>query len=822
MSTTPQEIRKELPSHAQVVVIGGGVIGCSIAYHLTKLGVRDVVLLERRQLTCGTTWHAAGLLTSLRDTETQTRLAVYSQKLYIELESETGQETGLIQCGSIQLALSDEKAEEMRRGHLAAKCFGVECHELPLPELRRLWPLGDFSDVRAAFHFPRDGRINPTDVTQALARGARSRGAKVYENTPVTGVQSAQGRLTAVDTAHGTIRCEIAVNCAGMWARAVGELAGVAVPLQAAEHYYLISESVEGAHRSLPILRDPGRSAYIREDAGRIMVGLFEPIAKPWGVGGIPGDFAFNDIPPDWERMTPYLNTAMQRVPVLLKTGIKLFFCGPESFTPDHNYVMGEAPNLKNFFVAAGFNSLGILSGGGAGHVMAHWIAYGYPPMDVWSVNLRRLQSWQNNKRYLADRTVETLGVGYRDHWPYRQWETARNVKRSVFHERLAAAGACFGESAGWERPNWYAVPGQVAKYEYSWGRQNWFQRSAAEHKAVRERVGLFDLSSFAKLLVQGRDAERALNHIATNNCSQPDGKVIYTQFLNERGGIEADVTITRLAQDRFMVVTAAFTKTHVEAWLRSHISGQYGCVVTDMSDAYAVLSVQGPNARALLQSVCDSDFSAGSFLFGTSREVELGYSTVLALRITYVGELGWELYIPTSFATSVYDTLMEAGQRHGLQHCGYHALNSLRIEKAYRDWSHDIGSDDNPLEAGLGFTCAWTKAGGFIGAEALLTKRAQPVRRRLVQFLLSNGDALLYHNEPIYRDGQPVGFTTSGMYGHTLGAAVGMGYVNCGDGVSEEFIRSGAFELDVAGRRISAKASLKPLYDPTNQRVRS
>jgi 4-methylaminobutanoate oxidase (formaldehyde-forming) len=815
---TPQEHCEELPRQAQVVIIGGGVIGCSIAYHLTKLGVSDIVLLERRQLTCGTTWHAAGLLTSLRDTETQTRLALYSQKLYREI----GTETGLIQCGSIQLALSDAKAEEMRRGHLAARCFGVDCHELAPSELGDFWPLGDFSDVRAAFHFPRDGRINSADLTQALARGARTRGARVYENTPVTGIQCAHGRVIGVDTPRGSIRCEAAVNCAGMWARAVGQLAGVAVPLQAAEHYYLISEPVKGAHRLLPILRDPGRSAYIREDAGRIMVGLFEPIAKPWSVEGIPPDFAFNDIPPDWERMAPYLNTAMQRVPVLLNSGISLFFCGPESFTPDHNYLMGEAPNLKNFFVAAGFNSLGILSGGGAGHVMAHWIVNGYPPMDMWSVDLRRVQPWQNNKRYLADRTVETLGVGYRDHWPYRQWETARNVKRSPLHDRMAAAGACFGESAGWERPNWYAAPGQEAKYEYSWGRQNWFDRSAAEHQAVRGRVGLFDLSSFAKLLVQGRDAERALNLIATNNCSQPEGKVIYTQFLNERGGIEADVTITRLTQDRFMVVTAAFTRTHVEAWLRSHISDQYGCVVTDISDAYAVLSVQGPDSRSLLQSVCDGDFSAGAFPFATAREVGLGYSTALALRITYVGELGWELFIPTSFATSVYDALMEAGRQHGLQHCGYHALNSLRIEKAYRDWSHDIGSGDNPLEAGLAFTCAWTKPEGFIGSEALLVQKAHAPRRRLVQFLLNDGDALLYHNEPIYRDGEPVGFTTSGMYGHTLGAAVGMGYVNCSEGVSEEFIRSGAFELDVAGRRVSARASLKPMYDPRSQRVRS
>jgi 4-methylaminobutanoate oxidase (formaldehyde-forming) len=812
-----------LPTQAQIVIIGGGVIGCSIAYHLAKLGRRDVVLLERRQLTCGTTWHAAGLLTSLRDTETQTKLALYTQELCRQLEQETGQATGLIRCGSVQLAQTDAKAEEMRRGYLAARCFGVECREISLTELQALWPLADLSDLRAAFHFPNDGRVNPSDFTQALAKGARAGGVRMFQETPVTAIHTHSGRVTGVDTPRGSIRAECVVNCAGMWARSVGELARVAVPLQAAEHYYLISEPVDGVHRMLPILRDPGRSAYIREDAGRIMVGLFEPVAKSWGAQGIPVDFAFHDIPPDWERITPYLNLAMQRVPILLKTGIKLLFCGPEAFTPDHNYLMGEAPNLKNFFVAAGFNSLGILSAGGAGFVMAHWIVHGRPPMDVWSVDIRRMQNWQNNSRYLSDRTVESLGIGYQDHWPYRQWETARNVKRSVLHDRLAADGACFGESAGWERSNWFALPGEAAKYRYSWGRQNWFERSASEHRAVRERVGLFDQSSFAKLLVQGRDAERVLNRIATAQCAVPIGKIVYSQFLNERGGIEADLTITRLAQDRFLVVTAAFTRTHVETWIRERIDVQAHCIVTDISEAYAVLNVQGPGSRALLQELTGADMSHEGFPFGMSREIEIGYQTVLALRVTYVGELGWELYTPTSFAAGVYDAITTAGSSHGLQHCGYHALNSLRIEKAYREWSHDIGADDTPIEAGLAFTCAWKKEDGFIGREALLAKRADGApRRRLVQFLLQDEEALLYHKEPIYRDGEVNGFTTSGMFGHTLGAAVALGYVNCARGVTDELINSSAFEIQIGDRRISAKASLRPLYDPKNERIRS
>jgi 4-methylaminobutanoate oxidase (formaldehyde-forming) len=813
---------KTLPEQARVVIIGGGISGCSIAYHLTKLGWKDVVLLERAQLTAGTTWHAAGLLTSLRDTETQTRLAKYSQELYRKLEAETGQATGLIGCGSIQLAMTADKAQEMRRGVHMAHCFGVQAHEIGPSEVKSMWPLADVRDLKAAFHFPDDARVNPTDVTQALAKGARLGGARIFENVKVTGILRRDGRVAGVRTDAGEIRAEYVVNCAGMWARAVGRMAGVNVPLHAAEHYYLISEPVAGLHPLLPILRDPGNSAYIREEAGKIMVGLFEAQAKPWGMNGIPEDFRFGDIPPDWERMYPHIEKAMRRVPCLLETGIKLLFCGPESFTADHNYLMGEAPNLRNFFVAAGFNSLGILSGGGVGFVMAHWIAEGRAPMDVWTVDLRRTHAWQDNDRYLHDRIVETLGIGYQDHWPFRQPATARGVKKSVLHDRLAAAGACFGESAGWERPNWYARPAQSATYEYSWGRQNWFSNNAEEHAAVRERVGIFEQSSFAKLMVLGRDAVRVLNRIATANVDVAVGRCVYTQFLNAAGGIEADLTVTRLAADRFLVVTAAFTQTHVEAWIRSLIPQSACCVVSDVSDAYAMLNIQGPASRALLQTLSSDDFSSAAFPFGACREVRLGYQTVLALRLTYVGELGWELYIPTPFAQPVYDALIEAGKGFGLKHCGYHTLNSLRIEKAYRDWPHDIGPADSPLQAGLGFTCDWSKPGGFLGREALEVQRGAGVPgRRLVQFLLQDPQPLLYHNEPIYRDGQRVGFVTSAMFGHTLGAAVALGYVAHATGCSDEFVLSGRYELEVAEAKVPATASLTALYDPKNQRVR-
>ena len=811
-----------LPTQARVVIVGGGVIGCSVAYHLTQLGWRDVLLLERRQLTCGTTWHAAGLLTTLRDTETQTRLAKYSLELYQRLEAETGQATGYIGCGSIQLARTRDKAIEMRRGAVAAKLFGVEVHEISPHEVQERWPLADVSDLEAAFLFPNDGRINPTDVTQALAKGARLGGARIVENVKVTGFTCDSGHVTGVRTDRGEVRAEYVVNCAGLWARDVGELAGVSVPLLAAEHYYLISEPMPGLHPLLPILRDPGNSAYIREEAGKLMVGLFEPEARPWGLAGIPEDFCFGDIQPDWDRMAPYIEKAMRRVPRLLDTGIKLLFCGPESFTPDHNYLMGEAPELRHFFVAAGFNSLGILSGGGAGMVMAHWIAEGHPPMDVWSVNLRRMHRWQSNPLYLRDRTVETLGIGYQDHWPNRQWSTARNVKQCILHDRMAAAGACFGESAGWERPNWFAEAGERPEYGYSWGRQNWFEYSAREHCAVREAVGLFEQSSFGKLLVQGRDAERVLNRIATADLAVAPGKVVYTQFLNARGGIEADLTVTRLAADSYLVVTAAFTQTHVEAWLRQHTPPDAFVVITDVSGAYAMLNLQGPASRELLQSICSDDLSGAAFGFGTLREIRVGYQSLLAMRLTYAGELGFELYVPTPFALPVYDTLLEAGRRVGLRHCGYHALNSLRIEKAYREWAHDIGPDDDPLCAGLAFTCAWDKPGGFIGREALLERRAAGAPpRRLVQFLLRDPEPLLYHNEPILRDGTLVGFTTSAAYGHTLGGAVAMGYVRFPEGADERFVTEARFTIRAGADLHEAVASLRPMYDPGAARAR-
>ncbi|MBK6656963.1 MAG: FAD-dependent oxidoreductase [Proteobacteria bacterium] len=817
MSTTA------LPERARIVIIGGGVIGCSIAYHLAKNGCPDVVLLERRQLTCGTTWHAAGLLTTLRDSESQTWLARYSQQLYAALEEETGQATGIIECGSIQLATSAAKAEEMRRGCTMARMFGIENHEVTAGQIKEMWPLLDVGDVVAGFHFPRDGRVNPTDVTQALAKGARMRGARIFEHIEVTGIVIENGAATGVETESGTIRADVVVNCAGMWAREVGRMAGVDVPLQAAEHYYLVSETIAGVHRDLPIIRDPANCAYLREEGGgKVMLGFFEPDGKPWALDGIPQGFEFGEIQPDWERMEPHIHKAMARLPALYDSGIKLFFCGPESFTPDHNYLMGEAPDIKNFFVAAGFNSLGILSGGGVGYVMARWILEGQPPMDIWDVNLRRMQRFQNNGAYLRDRTGESLGIAYQMHWPHRQWETARGARRSPFHDRLAAAGAVFGQSAGWERPYWFARAGQAPRYEYDFNRQNWFDNNAEEHRAVRERVGVFDQTSFSKLLVQGRDASAALNRIASANMDVPPRRVVYTPFLNAQGGIEADVTVTRLASDEYLVVTPAFTHTHVLARLRDKLPRDAHCVVTDVTSAYAVLNLQGPQAPALLAHLSGSDCSDAAFAYGHARELELGYQRALALRVSYSGEAGYELYVPTDMAIGVFDQLVETGTAFGLAHCGYHTLASLRIEKGFREWAHDIGPMDNPLDAGLAFACAWDKPGGFIGREALLALREQgPLKRRMVQLLLDDPEPVLQHDEPVFRNGQQVGRTTSAAYGHSLGACVAMAYVEHETGVDDDFIAGGRFEVEQAGRRCGAKASLKALYDPKGLRMR-
>ena len=821
----------DLPARTRVVVVGGGIVGCSIAYHLALRGVSDVVLLERSELTSGTTWHAAGLVGQLRATHNLTRLAKYTTELFATLEAETGQSTGFQTRGSVAVATTAERFEELRRGASMARVFGLPVDVVEPADIARMVPLARTDDLVGGVHLPGDGVTNPVDTTRAFAKGARDRGVLVVERTPVTRVLVEEGRAVGVeylsDGEPREMRADVVVNAAGMWARELGAAAGATVPLHAAEHFYIVTEPVEGLSPTMPVLRDQDARAYVKAEAGKLLVGWFEPVAKPWGAptrsgSGIPADFSFGTLPADLDHIAPLLEAAAHRVPLLEDTGIQLFFNGPESFTPDDRYLLGETPEVAGLFVACGFNSIGIQSSGGAGKVLADWIVDGRPPMDLWDVDVRRMMPFQSNAAYLRDRTVETLGLLYDMHWPFRQPATARGARRSPLHDRLAARGACFGETAGWERANWFAPEGVEPVYEYSYGRQNWFEHSAAEHRAVREGVGLFDQSSFAKYVVQGVDAERELNRVCAGDVAVPVGRIVYTQWLNDAGGIEADLTVTRLAQDRYLVVTAAATQVRDLAWLRGHIAAGADCAVEDVTSAYAVLSVMGPRSRELLERVTLADLGNDAFPFASSREIDLGYARLRASRITYVGELGWELYVPTEFATGVFDVLASAGEDVGARLCGYHALNSLRMEKGYRHWGHDITPDDTPLEAGLGFAVAWDKPGGFIGRDALLRQREAGIRRRLVAVRAHDDDALMYHNEPLWRDGVLVGATTSGMYGHTVGGPLALGYVANPDGVADRsYLESGTYEVEVACERVPATVSLAPFYDPRSSRVR-
>jgi glycine cleavage system aminomethyltransferase T/glycine/D-amino acid oxidase-like deaminating enzyme len=822
MTVTGPSNSGAFPTHAQVVIIGGGVIGCSVAYHLTKLGWRDVVLLERAQLTAGTTWHAAGLIVSGFSNDTDLYMAKYTRDLYEWLGEETGQETGFRANGYMQVASNPERLYSLR--HRAGYCrgHGVSIEEISPTEVKRMWPFFYCDDILAGFYTPEDGRVNPVDVTQALAKGARLGGARVLEETRVTGIKRQKGQVTGVVTDRGDIVAEYVVNCGGAWARELGKMAGVHVPLHAAEHSYLITEPIDGMHPDMPIVEDPDRFAYYREEVGALMIGFFEPVAKPWGMAGIPADFSFGEIAADWERMLPYMELAMDRIPISKEVGIHKFFCGPESFTPDMGPLIGEAPELRNFYVAAGFNSLGILFGGGAGQVVAQWIVDGLPPVDVSHIDIARLMPFQNNGRYLYDRTVELLGWQYIS-WPNLQPETARNVRRSALHDRLAAAGAYFGQSVGWEYPDWFAPEGIEPQVTYSWGRQNWFEYAAAEHRAAREDVILMDLTHMSKLLVQGRDAEKLLNRICANNVAVPVGRIVYTQWLNGRGTIEADLTVTRLAEDAYLLVLVDALHRRVLTWLERHTPPDAHVFITDVTSAYNIINVQGPKSRRLIAGLTTADMSNAAFPYLTMQEIDIGYAPVKALRITYVGELGWELYVPTEFTLHVFDALMEAGGDVGLKPAGFKALNTLRLEKGYRDYGYDIDNTDTPLEAGLSFAVDFAKPGGFIGKEALSRqKEAGVLKHRLVQFLLEDPEPLLYGGEPIYRDGALVGYLNSGGYGHTLGGAMGLGNIENREGVTTDFVRSGSYEIEVVGTRYPATPSLRPMYDPKGERVRS
>jgi len=809
------------PSSARVVIIGGGVIGCSVAYHLTKLGWKDVVLLERKQLTSGTTWHAAGLIAQLRATQNMTRLAKYSQELYGGLEDETGVATGFKRVGSITVALTEARKEEILRQASMARAFGVEVEAISPTEVLEKYPHLNIGDVTQGVYLPLDGQGDPANIALALAKGARQRGAQVLERTKATGVARDGRRITGVHWQQGeetgTINCEHVVNCGGMWGHEVGAMLGTNVPLHACEHFYIVTEAIAGLTQ-LPVLRVPDECAYYKEDAGKILLGAFEPNAKPWAANGIPADFEFDQLPEDFDHFEPILADACERMPMLTEAGIHTFFNGPESFTPDDAYHLGLCPEMDNVWVAAGFNSIGIQSAGGAGMALSQWMDAGEKPFDLGDVDISRMQPFQGNKTYLFERSKETLGLLYADHYPYLQKRTARGVRRTPFHQHLLDRGAVMGELAGWERANWFARGSQEAEYRYSWTRQNFFENVRAEHTAVRTGVGMYDMSSFGKIRVEGPDAEAFLNYVAGGNYSVPVGKIVYTQFLNDRAGIEADVTITRLSPDAYLVVTPAATRLADQTWLMRH-KDAYRVTITDMTAAEGVLAIMGPQARDLLQKVSPNDFSNAANPFGTAQEIEIGMGLARAHRVTYVGELGWEIYVSTDMAGHVFETLMDAGAEMGLTLCGMHMMDTCRIEKGFRHFGHDITSEDHVMEAGLGFAVKKDKP-AYIGRDAVLRKQDEGLAMRMVQFKLTDPEPLLYHAEPILRNGEVVGFLTSGAYGHTLGGAMGLGYVPC-KGESVQEVLASSYEIEVAGTRVAATASLKPMYDPKSERVK-
>lgn len=814
-----------LPSHAQTVIIGGGSIGCNTAYHLTTLGMRDVVVLERDKLTSGTTWHAAGLVVAgVLKSEAECEIYTHGRDLYARLEEETGVPTGFRDVGYLQIANNAERVHEMRRAAPFMRRHGINMHEISPAEAAEMFPIGDLSDVMAGFYIPEDGRTNPVDVTMSLAKGARLGGARIFEGSTVVEILVHNGVASGVKTADGqAVRCENVVICGGMWSRQIAAKAGINLPLQAAEHYYLITGGIDGLSRDLPVLEDPSTYTYFREEVGGLMLGLFEPGAAPWKLDGIPEDFSFGEIEPDWDRVGPHLERAYSRVPSTVKAGVRKLFCGPESFTPDLAPLVGPTPELRNCYVACGMNSLGILNGAGTGRVLAHWIVDGVAPVDVTGINVNRFTKNEATPAFRRDRGRELLGRMFGQHYPNESFESARDLKRSVLHDRLRAAGAFFAESHGWELPDWFAPTPQQAKIEkFSWFRQNWFDWHAEEHRAAREDVIVMDMSAMSKFSVEGRDACALLNRISCNDVDVAPGRVVYTAWVNERGGFEADLTVTRLARDRFLVVVGENSHGHTEMWMRRHKGEDEFVVITDVTPGVTQLNVHGPAARTLLQKVSHADLNNDAFPFMTAREIDLGYFNILALRVTFVGELGWELHVPSLHAVQVYDLLMEAGQGLGVRNAGMQTLGSLRLEKAYRDFGIDIDNTDNPIAAGLGFAVRLDKPGGFIGRDALAAIKARGVPcTRMLQFLLADPAPLLYGNELVYRNGQEVGHIQIGAYGHSLGGAVGIGFVTLDEPVTAEIVRTGTWEIDVAGERIKASASLSPLFDPTMQRVR-
>ncbi len=805
----------QIPNTASAVIVGGGIAGLSVAYHLAKIGWRDLVLLERKQIASGTTWHAAGLVRSNIGSATLTRIAMESQPLFSELENATGQATGFKQNGSLGIADNPARWEEHRRAYSFSHAMGVEAHLLDPGEARGLWPLLETKDLIGALWYPTDGQVNPLDFAQALAKGARQLGVKIIEGVKVNAVRSVRGRAGGVETCKGPIESPVIVNAAGMWAREFGRLAGVPVPVQACEHFYVVTEPIEELPSTLPVLRDMDGCAYYKEDAGKLLLGAFEPKAKPWALDGIPEDFCFDELPEDFDHFQPILELAMKRVPIMAKVGLRKFFNGPEGFTPDQRYYLGETSELPGFYVLAGFNSIGIQSGGGAGKALAAWIDGGEMPFDLTAVDVQRAGSHEAEQNFLVPRVTEALGLLYAMHWPGREFETSRNVFLSPIHQETEAVGAVFGAVAGQERPNWYAGASQARVYDYSYGRTNWFQNVALEHYATRNAGGLFDQSSFGKFLVEGRDALACLERLSSNFIDVPIERVIYTQWLNSKGGIEADLTVTRLDTDRFLVTTgAAVTKRDLTRLSRMAHTFK-DVAITDVSRKFAVIGVMGPRARELLQPLTELDLENSAFRFGRAKVARVAKVSCRLTRISYVGELGWEVSCLAEEAPRLWSDLYNAGSKLGVVPAGMYAMNTLRLEKGYRHWGHDISPEDNPYEAGLDCFLRLNKNVEFVGQAALVAKKDIQPSRQLMSFRLEDPVPLLHGNEPIFAGEKCVGWITSGGFGHSLGVSTGLGYV------SERNI-SREFEIEVAGERFFAVGSLKPLYQPKNPHIRA
>jgi len=814
----------QFPSRAEIVIIGGGIIGASTAYHLTKLGKTDVVLLEQGQLSSGTTWHAAGLVGQLRATENGTRLVQYGAKLYENLEAETGLATGFKRCGGVTVARTSDRMIQLERTAATAEAYDLECEIIGPERAKELYPILETEDLLGAIWLPGDGTANPVDVTASLARGARSAGARIFEKTRVLDVTTERGRVTGVITDKGSIEADIVVNCAGQWAKAVGAMAGVTVPLHSAEHFYVVTEQIDGVHRDLPILRDPDGYTYFKEEVGGLVVGGFEPEAKPWvAPDQLPYPFEFQLLEEDWDHFSILMDSALHRIPALNHTGIKKFYNGPESFTPDNQFILGEAPECANFFVGAGFNSVGIASGGGAGRALAEWIVEGEPTSDLTSVDIRRFASFNGNNQWLKDRVGEILGLHYAVPWPNRELTSARPFRRSPIHHLLEEANAQFGSKMGWERPNVFAPQGIPAELDYTWSKPQWLAWTELEQKATREAVAIYDQTSFGKLLLSGPDVEDLLQRLCTADVAVENGRAVYTGLLNRRGGYEADVTLTRIAFDSYLLVTSAASPRRDAAWIEKHRLSNERVEVTDVSSAYAVFGVMGPKSRELLSRLTRADLSNEAFPFSTSQEIDLGYGTVRATRITYVGELGWELYVPAEFAVGVYQDLMRAGEDLGVRNAGYYTINSLRLDKGYRAFGTDLTPDHNPVEAGLRFTLKLGTDHEFIGRDVVAHAIDEGPRRRLVSFKIDDPDVMMWGGELVLKEDSAVGQVTSAAWSATFGCCVGLAYVWRRDqeAVLAEWINEGGFEINVGGKRVTATTQLRPLYDPASERTK-